>query len=900
MTPPSISPPPRRADALLDRWLPKGTLGSSIIGDLHQEYEELRSSNSVRFPRVWYWRSALGVAGRYALLRLKSRGVPAKPAEPSRISATTAFIADLRFGLRMLVKTPLLSLIAIFTIGLGVALTTQTFSAVYGTILRGLPVPGEDRLMAIDENRLELDIESMEMSIHDFLDLQENQTSFEAVAAFYQSSVNLAGDEGLPERFSGAYMSANALAHVGVPPLVGRGFLPGEEDPGATPVIVLGYHVWRNRFASDPHIVGKAIRVNGETTEIVGVMPEGFMFPFREDLWLPYRMDPTTLPRGAGDDLDVFGRLREGVSQEAARAELAAIASGLALRFPETNEDVGMGLQHYERRFMPQEIRAVLWVMLAATFGVLLIACANVANLLLARATTRTKEVAIRTAMGASRFRVVRQLMVESALLALLGGALGFALSVWGMGVYNNFAADISRPYWIDPTLDFPVLLFCMGVTLVASLAAGLYPAVRASGLRISEILKDQSRGSSSLRMGRFSTALVVTEIAVSCTLLVGAGFMIQSVVNLGKVDLGFDPSGVLTGRIGLFEADYPDEESRDQFFSLLKQRLEAEPGVTSAALSTHLPGLGSFTYHVAIEGTAYPADRDYPSTNATSVSSDYFKTFGVEVIQGRDFHALETSIGGDPVVIVNESFADRYLTGGEALGQRIRWGLSNSQQPWMTVVGVVPDMHVGGGVGGLGDDRLNPERILIPKGLYDHRFYSVSIRSEGDPAAMASRLREVVTELDPNLPIYDLRPLDDALNAATWAFRLFGVQFSVFGGLALFLAAVGLYGVMAFSVIQRRREMGVRMALGAEDASIMRLILRRGAIQLGIGIAAGLAMGATMGRPMRFVLYGVETGDLRVYLYIAATLLFAGFLACIIPARAATRTDPLEAMRVS
>jgi len=387
----------------------------------------------------------------------------------------------------MLVKTPLLSLLAIFTIGLGVALTTQTFSAVYGSILRGLPVPGQDRLMAVDQNWLELDIESMEMSIHDFLALREEQTSFEDLAAFYQGTVNLAGEEGLPERFPGAYVSANALAHLGVPPLLGRVFVPGEDNPGASPLIVLGYHVWRNRFASDPHIVGKVIRVNGEATDIVGVMPEGFMFPFRENLWLPFRMDPAALPRGAGEDLDVFGKLRQGVGQEAAQAELTTIANGLAERFPETNTGVGMGLQRYELRFMPQEIRAVLWVMLAATFGVLLIACANVANLLLARATTRTKEVAIRTAMGASRFRVVRQLMVESAFLALLGGALGFVLSVWGMKIYTDFAAGISRPYWIDPSLDIPVLLFCIGVTLVASLAAGLYPAMRASGLRIGE-----------------------------------------------------------------------------------------------------------------------------------------------------------------------------------------------------------------------------------------------------------------------------------------------------------------------------------------------------------------------------------------------------------------------------
>lgn len=889
--------PPSRADALLRHFLPAGDLGLSIIGDLHQEFEEKLKADSLRFPRFWYWRSALGLSVRYAMQNLKDRF--SSDGSPSgRIPLmTTALFADLRFGMRMLLKTPLLSLTAILTMGLGVALTTQTFSAVYGSIMRGLPVPGEDRLMAIDQNRWELDIESMEMYVHDFLALREEQTSFEDVAAFYQETVNLAGDEGLPERYSGAYMSANSLAHLGVPPLMGRVFLPGEDTPGSSQVVVLGYDVWKNRFASDPEIVGTIIRVNGEPTTVVGVMPEGFMFPFREDLWLPYRMD-ATLPRGSGDDLDVFGRLREGVSLEVAREELDRIASGLADRFPDTNRGVGMGLMHYEVRFMPQRIRSVLWVMLAATFGVLLIACANVANLLLARATTRTKEVAIRTAMGASRFRVVRQLMVESAILAGLGGALGFGLSLWGMRIYLDFSAGINRPYWIDPELDGTVLLFSLGVTLVASVAAGFFPAIRASGLSIGEVLKDQSRGSSSLRMGRFSTGLVVTEIAVSCALLVGAGFMVQSVVNVGNLDLGFDPTGVLAGRIQLFEADYPSAESRDQFFGVLKERLEAEPGVSSVGLSTHLPGLGAFIYYVGIEGEAYPSDSDYPATNATVISSDLFQTYGVEFLQGRDFHELETTTGGDPVIIVNQSFARRYLPDGDALGRRIRWGLGNSPLPWMTVVGVVPDMHVGGGVGGLGDDERSQDRIFIPKGLFDHRNYSVSIRSEGDPTALAGRLREIVAEVDPNLPIYDLARMEVTLEQSTWAFKLFGVQFSVFGLLALFLAAVGLYGVMAFSVNQRRQEMGIRLALGAENGSIRRLILRRGAVQLGAGIGVGLILGAAMGPPMRFVLFGVGAGDLRIYLWITGTLLLAGFLACILPAHAATRTEPLEALR--
>jgi predicted permease len=507
-------------------------------------------------------------------------------------------MTDLRFAFRMLLKTPLLSLIAIVTIGLGVGLTTHTFSSVYGSVLRGLPVPGEDRLMYVDANRLELGIPAMDIVLHDFLDLREQQTSFEDLVSFRQVTANLAGEDGAPERFAGAYVSANARPHLGVQPELGRIFLPGEDAFDAAPRMVLGYHVWMNRFGGDRGVLGRTIPVNGQLTEIVGVMPEGFRFPFREDVWIVHRQD-TSVPRGEGQDLDVFGKLREGTSIETARAELTAIASRLAEAYPESNEGIGLGVQPFEERYMPAEIRSVMWVMLAATFGVLLIACANVANLLLARTSIRSKEVAVRIAMGAGRFRVIRQLMVESLLLAFFGGLVGYGLSAFGVYVFNAAIMDIERPYWIDVRMDLPVLAFSIAVTAFATVAAGMFPAVRASGVKIGDVLKNETRGSSSLRLGRFSSALVITEIAVSCGLLIGAGFMIKSVINVGNVELGFETENVMTGRVTLFDTDYPDAESRDQFFQALKQRLASEPGVESAALASSLPGMGSGRYYL-------------------------------------------------------------------------------------------------------------------------------------------------------------------------------------------------------------------------------------------------------------------------------------------------------------
>jgi len=387
-------------------------------------------------------------------------------------------------------------------------------------------------------------------------------------------------------------------------------------------------------------------------------------------------------------------------------------------------------------------------------------------------------------------------------------------------------------------------------------------------------------------------------EIAVSCALLIGAGFLIKSVINLRNVDLGFETGGVLTGRVALFDADYPDAESRDLFLTLLKERLEQEPGITSAALGTHLPALGSNLEPVGVEGEVYPTERDYPSAYLSAISPDYFRTFDVELLEGRDFDALEARIGGDSVTIVSQSFVDRFFPDGDVLGRRIRWGISTPQEQWLTIVGVVSDMYVGGGVGGIGDDQKPPERFYIPNGLAENRFYALAVRTAGPPEIMATRTREIVAALDPNLPVYDVVTLENAIQQATWAFAMFGRLFTIFGAAALFLAAVGLYGVLAFSVSQRRLEMGIRMALGAEHGSIVRLVMKKGMVQLGIGISAGLIIGASMGGPLRFVLYGVEKGDPTVFAGVVITLLAAGLLACVVPARAATKTDPMEAMR--
>jgi putative ABC transport system permease protein len=809
----------------------------------------------------------------------------------------SSIIADLKFALRMLTKTPGLSAIAVVTIAFGVGLTTHTYSTVYGSVIRGLDVPGAGRMVVLQQVDPERGISQGAFPYSDYADLSEREHGLEAVAGYYRGTVNLAGEAGPPERYAGAFVTANALEVTGVEPFLGRTFREGEDGPDARRQIVLSYHVWQGRFAGDPDIVGRIIRANGAATEVIGVMPEGFQFPFLEDLWVPVAYDRGVTGRRT-QFMDVFGRVPEGVDRSVPLQALSVIAHDLAETYPEDNAGIEFTMIPFAERSMPPEITAVMYLMLAATFGVLLIACANVANLLLARASLRAREVAIRTAMGASRFRVLRQMLLESLVIALFGGALGVGVAWVGVEVFNGSIASIEKPYWIDVRLDGIALTFALGVTLVASLAAGIYPAVRASGLGLGDMLRDEGRGSSSLRLGRFSNALVIAEVAVSCGLLITAGFMIKSITNLKSLDMGFAAESVLTGRVGLFQTEYPTEQDRIAFFEQLQAGLQALPGVEVASLSTSLPGLGGSRWAVTVEGDTYETPRDHPVVNGNIVTSGYFDAIGTSLLQGRDFTAAEAWDASEPLAIVNQSFVQNVLGGRDPLGVRVRIGPTDSPNPFARIVGVVPDMHIGGGTGGIGDDQVNPEQMYVGPGPYDLRFMSMVVRTAGPPEALAPDLRRIVGDLDSNLPVYDLTSLARAIDEATWAFGLFGSLFTIFGLSALFLAAVGLYGVMAFSVTQRRQEMGVRMALGAGPDRILRLVLRKGIAQLSIGMTAGLGLGFLLSRPLSFVTFGVETTDPVVYGSIVLTLTAAGLLASVVPARSATRTDPVEAMR--
>ena len=805
-------------------------------------------------------------------------------------------LSDIRYGFRMLVKRPGLSAIAIIALALGIGLTTTMFGIVYGAVIRGLPFEESENLIALFRNRPAQDIQFMAVSIHDFGDWREQQTSFEDIAGFYPETVNVAGTEGKPIRYLGAYVNAHLFDILRVQPILGRNFRPEEDHPSTPPVIILSYRAWQDRYQGDPNVIGRTIRANSEMTTIVGVMPEKFGFPQQMDAWLPLRIDPLEFARGGGPALEstqfsAIGRLRDGVSLEAAQSEMSGIAGRLAAEYPKTNEGVGVNAMRFIDTIIGPEGSSMLYTMLGAVFGVLLIACANVANLLLARTVLRTKEVAIRTALGSSSFRTVSQLLSETLVLAVAGAALGLGIAKIGVDWFNASLSAQELPFWLVATLDPPVVAFVLGLALLSTVLAGTVPAYRASRTDISEILGDENRGSSSLRLGRVSKSLVVAEIAVSCGLLVAAGLMIKTVVQVSQFDYGFNTDNVFTSRIGLFEADYPDREAQWQFYEELLRNLDDKPGIQTVTLTSNLPARGGMMLPLSLEGVAYSTDQDHPLARRIVIAPGYFDVIDTMPLEGRVFTRGDTA-DTQPVAIVNQRFLDLNLPDEEPLGRRIKLG--DDDEPWRTIVGVVPDLYLGGAIGAI-DPRH--EGVYIPLSQNVINFMSLVMRTEEAPMTFTSMVQDEINAIDATLPIYWVRSLNDQHALDTWFYRVFGTLFMAFGVAALALATIGLYGVMSFAASNRTREIGVRMALGAGAKNVMMLIFKLGATQIAIGLVLGLALALVLSRALGVLLFNVEPWDPMVFMTVVLTLAATGLVASLIPAWRATQVDPVDAL---
>jgi predicted permease len=578
---------------------------------------------------------------------------------------------------------------------------------------------------------------------------------------------------------------------------------------------------------------------------------------------------------------------------KSAKEEFSAICARIAQDHPKENEGVSPIIKPFTEEYVGEEPILMLWTMMAAVFGVLLIACSNVANLLLARAATRTKEVAVRTALGASRWRIVSQLLTESLVLSAIGALLGTGIAWVGTRMFVNAMTATEPPFWIDIKLDGAVLAFSAGITVLAALVSGVIPALQATGSNVHDVLKDESRGSSSLRIGRFSRGLVIAELALAGGLLVAAGFMIQSVIQLSTFNYGVETKSIFTARIGLFEASYPDSASHAKFWNALEERLNAIPGHQGASLMTTLPGLEGWQQNFAIEGKTYATEQDYPETRRVAVTPNWFATFSIKPVEGRVFGAGD--IGGAlPVAVVTRGFAKAHFGDASPLGRRIQAGGLESKEPWLTVVGVIPDVWYDG------TDNKDAFRtaMITPIAQGDYRFLSIAVAAKGDPMSMASPVQAAVSAIDPDQPIYFTRTLAQAIERNGWFYSVFGSLFMAFGGAALFLATVGVYGVMSFSVSRRTREIGVRMALGATAGDVVRMFLKQGGVQTLIGLTAGLGLAVLLAKGLTLVMFQVNISNWLMYAGVTAAMAITSLVATWLPARRAVTVDPNIALR--
>jgi len=792
-------------------------------------------------------------------------------------------------------RKPGVAISAILALGLGVGLATTIFSFVYAASYRPLPVPEGNRILHLEMEDPSRGRRELAVGYHDFLDWSAHQSTFEGLAAFYRGTVNLSGQQ-RPERYFGGFLTTNAFDVLEVEPILGRGFLPEEDHVGAPDVAVTAHSVWQVRYGGDPEIVGRSVRVNGVPTTIIGVMPEGFAFPYWEDIWLPLRIDALTTERGSGPGLEVYGRLRDGVDLEEARAEFAGISARLADAYPATNKDLVAFVEPYTESYRADDTRLATTIFLGFGIAVLLIACFNVANLLLAQAVVQTRDMAVRVAMGASPGRVIAGVLEQALLLAAAGALGGIVLTATGLAFLDRWitsTATFPLPFWMELTVDTPILLFVLAAVCVSALASGLLPALRASKTDVHETLTDTSWGNSSLRVGRISRVLVLGQITGTAVLLILAGHLALQVANVRRAEYGYPTRNVLTARVGLFDGVFPTREERLSFYRELKLRLEDRPAVVAVALSTVLPGTEAGIRRAAIQGHDYPEATDVPTTRISFVTPGFFDAFETRVIEGRAFTDNDDD-EGFPVAIVNSPFVERFFSGEDPVGRQIRLGWPEPEGPWRTVVGVVPDMGMDGAMQPDGD----PEGVYLPVVQMDARFMSVAVITRGPPLAFVPTLRDEVAALQGDTPVYFVRTLHDAINTSLLDVVLVGSLLWALALAAFVLASLGLYGVTSFLAGQRTRELGVRVALGAKAGDVLRLIVRQGAWQILLGLAAGVLLSAGLTAVMESG--GMETvpHSTPVTLAVCLVLALTGFFAVVVPAWKAAKVDPVDAFR--
>ncbi|HKY42654.1 MAG TPA: ABC transporter permease [Pyrinomonadaceae bacterium] len=793
---------------------------------------------------------------------------------------------DLRYSGRMLLKHPGFTLIAVLTLGLGIGANTAIFSIVNAVLLRPFPYHAPEQLVTLGEF-----VPRGSVSYPNFVDWRAQSTLFESVSAVRSNeSYNFTG-AGEPERVQGRLVSAGFFSLLGMMPILGRDFVAEDDHPGANPTVVLGYAFWSRRFGNDPNIVGKQITLNNRSYTIVGVAPQNFQYGL-DDISIPIGLSAERFKnRGSDPGIAVVARLQPNVSQQQAQAETEMVYARMEQQYPDTNTGRRAVLLSLHETFVG-DVRQPLLILLGAVGLVLLIACANVANLLLVRASTRRREMSVRVALGANRSRIIRQLLTESVLLALIGAGLGILIALWGTSFIANQLPD-GIPRLADASVDLRVLGFTLGVSLLTGLLFGLVPSLQASRLNLTESLKEGDRGSAGGR-GRLRSVLVVSEVALTLTLLVGAGLLIQSFRRVLQVDPGFEPQNLLTMQVSV---NNPDGQQVSTFFNQLQENVRKLPGVKSVAISNGLPLAGANHPTFFIEGRPRPEKGKEPGAIRYTVSPDYFQTMGIELLNGRVFNAHETPT--TPLTVIIDEALARHFGNEDPIGRRI--SQSSSGTPAYQIVGVVRHVEqysLDGQAAQTPQFYFNINQIPVDRLPGSTRRINLLTRTDVEPTSLTSAVRGQITALNKDQPVFNVRTMDQIV-AQSMAPRRFSMMLlAVFAVVALALASIGIYGMMSYSVAQRTREIGLRMTLGAQRGNVLRLVIGHGMKLALAGVLLGLVAALALTRTMKNLLFGVSATDPVTFVAIALLLALVALLACWVPARRATKVDPLVALR--
>ena len=806
---------------------------------------------------------------------------------------------DLRYGARMLLKKPGFTLIAVITLALGIGANTAIFSVVNAVLLRALPYAEPERLVALWESNTERPMSRNSISYPNFFDWRAQSQSFEWMASYYTIPLDLTGIA-TPVNLRGATVSPDLFATLGVKPLMGRWFVAEEEKPGIRAAII-SHSLWQRQFGGDPNIVGRPLTLGGRPYNVVGVMPTGFQFPIEAspvEVWVTSSVDgektdpkePSQYENRGSQFLVAIGRLKPGVTIEQAQAEMNVIAGKLEKQYPDFNTRSGVRLIPYHNDLV-YDYSEALWLILGAVACVLLIACANVANLLLARATARYKEIAVRAALGASRRRVIRQLLTECLLLSLVGGLLGLLLAWWGTEALVKLIPE-DMPRLAEINIDRWVFGFTLLISVVTGVVFGLAPALQASKIELTEAMKEGSRGGGGGR-GRLRSALVVAEIAIALVVLIGAGLLLQTFRRLQQLDLGFKTGNALTASVILPFTRYPKHEQITAFYQALLERVKALPGVEAVSAIAPLPLSGDmFRISFEVEGRNIPKG-ELPSSHFRSISLDYFSVMKIPLLAGRAFTERDNA-SAPGVVIVNETFANRHFPNENPIGKHIKPGVSVEGEPvWREIVGVVKDVKHRQSL-----RRDYEPEYYVPHAQIPFNGMSLIMRTTNDARSLARSIQQEVQALDRDVPVYRIKTLDQYLGVAVAQPKFNALLLSLFAGLALLLTAIGLYGVVAYAVVQRAQEIGIRIALGAQTGDVLKMVLSQGLKLTTLGLAIGLAAAYALTRYMQSLLFGVKATDPSTFAAIALLLIAVALVACWVPARRATKVDPMVALR--